>query len=76
MFLTAPPSPPQNLRCPDITGRSVTLDWEIPAHNGGSEITGTYVKDAENNPKGIIFPKTKTKLLLLNLLLPILMNLI
>lgn len=38
----APPSPPQNLRCPDITGRSVTLDWEIPAHNGGSEITGKF----------------------------------
>ncbi|KAL7723126.1 hypothetical protein ACLKA6_017306, partial [Drosophila palustris] len=34
-----PPSPPQNLRAPDVTGRSVTLDWEVPARNGGSEIT-------------------------------------
>ncbi|KAL9904483.1 titin-like [Glossina fuscipes fuscipes] len=40
----APPSPPQNLRTPDITSRSVTLDWEVPAHNGGSEITGYCVE--------------------------------
>uniref|UniRef100_A0A1A9UCU1 Titin n=1 Tax=Glossina austeni TaxID=7395 RepID=A0A1A9UCU1_GLOAU len=39
-----PPSPPQNLRTPDITSRSVTLDWEVPAHNGGSEITGYCVE--------------------------------
>lgn len=38
--IKAPPSPPQNLRTPNVTSRSVTLDWEIPAHNGGSEITG------------------------------------
>ncbi|XP_043063754.1 titin isoform X2 [Drosophila ficusphila] len=40
----APPSPPQNLRAPDVTSRSVTLDWEVPARNGGSEITGYCVE--------------------------------
>ncbi|TDG44139.1 hypothetical protein AWZ03_009416, partial [Drosophila navojoa] len=39
-----PPSPPQNLRAPDVTSRSVTLDWEVPARNGGSEITGYCVE--------------------------------
>lgn len=42
----APPSPPQNLRAPDVTSRSVTLDWEVPARNGGSEITGRVVWEA------------------------------
>uniref|UniRef100_A0A0K8VP60 Titin n=2 Tax=Bactrocera latifrons TaxID=174628 RepID=A0A0K8VP60_BACLA len=39
-----PPSPPQNLRIPDVTNRSVTLDWEVPANNGGSEITGYCIE--------------------------------
>lgn len=42
-ILIAPPSPPQNLRAPDVTNRSVTLDWEVPARNGGSEITGIVI---------------------------------
>lgn len=36
----APPSPPQNLRPTDVTGRSITLQWEPPVSNGGSELTG------------------------------------
>lgn len=39
----APPSPPQNLRPTDVTGRSITLQWEPPVSNGGSELTGTIL---------------------------------
>lgn len=41
-FFVAPPSPPQNLRIIDVTSKSITLEWETPASNGGSELLGNY----------------------------------
>lgn len=38
----APPSPPQNLHIVTVTSKSVTIEWDIPESNGGSEIT-TYI---------------------------------
>lgn len=43
-FNLAPPSPPQNLRATTITSRSVTIEWEPPLTNGGSELTGYIVE--------------------------------
>lgn len=40
IFFVAPPSPPQNLRIIDVTSKSITLEWETPASNGGSELLG------------------------------------
>lgn len=40
----APPSPPQNLRPTEVTSRSVTIQWEPPLSNGGSELTGYVVE--------------------------------
>lgn len=47
----APPSPPQNLRTPDISSRSVTLQWQVPQGNGGSEITGYIVEKKSSTSK-------------------------
>lgn len=48
----APPSPPVNLNIKDLTSRSVTLTWEPPLNDGGSEITGYVVeKKLEYMPK-------------------------
>lgn len=41
---TDPPSCPRNLRCVDVTSRSATIEWEVPEHNGGTEITGYIVE--------------------------------
>lgn len=40
----APPSPPQNLKITDVTSKSVTIEWETPASNGGTEITGYIIE--------------------------------
>lgn len=42
MFNVAPPSPPQNLGVVTVTSKSVTIEWDLPESNGGSEIT-TYI---------------------------------
>ena len=38
------PSPPSNLQVPDVTSRSVTLQWAPPATTGGAELTGYVVE--------------------------------
>lgn len=40
----APPSPPQNLTPTSVTSKSVTLQWETPLSDGGSELTGYVVE--------------------------------
>lgn len=42
--ISAPPSPPQNLKVTDVTSKSVTIEWETPASNGGTEITGYIIE--------------------------------
>ncbi|XP_031619547.1 titin-like isoform X4 [Contarinia nasturtii] len=39
-----PPSPPQNLTAMSVTSKSVTLQWEPPLSNGGSDLTGYVVE--------------------------------
>lgn len=40
----ASPSPPQNLRIVNITSKSVTIEWETPDSNGGTEITAYIIE--------------------------------
>lgn len=40
----APPSPPQNLSATSVTSKSVTIRWEPPLSNGGSDLTGYVVE--------------------------------
>lgn len=40
----APPSPPQNLRVTNVTSKSVTIEWETPDSNGGTEITSYIIE--------------------------------
>lgn len=44
MFNVAPPSPPQNLRVVSVTSKSVTIEWNLPESNGGSEITSYIIE--------------------------------
>lgn len=44
ILLIASPSPPQNLRITDITSKSVSLEWESPASDGGSDITDYIIE--------------------------------
>lgn len=41
---TAPPSPPQNLVATTISSKSVTIEWEKPLSDGGSELLGYVVE--------------------------------
>lgn len=40
----APPSPPQNLHVTNVTSKSVTIQWETPESNGGTELTGYIIE--------------------------------
>lgn len=40
----APPSPPQNLNVTNVTSKSVTIQWESPESNGGTEITSYIIE--------------------------------
>lgn len=40
----APPSPPQNLHVTNVTSKSVTIEWETPDSNGGTEITSYIIE--------------------------------
>jgi hypothetical protein len=40
----APPSPPQNLQIMTVTSKSVTIQWETPDSNGGTEITSYIIE--------------------------------
>lgn len=40
----APPSPPENLTAISVTSKSVTIHWEPPLSNGGSDLTGYVVE--------------------------------
>lgn len=40
----APPSPPQHLTATSVTSKSVTIQWEPPLSDGGSELTGYIVE--------------------------------
>lgn len=40
----APPSPPQNLHVTHVTSKSVTIEWETPDSNGGTEITSYIIE--------------------------------
>uniref|UniRef100_A0ABL0EK17 Titin n=1 Tax=Rhodnius prolixus TaxID=13249 RepID=A0ABL0EK17_RHOPR len=39
-----PPSPPKNISVLNIASKSVTLQWEPPLSNGGSELTGYVIE--------------------------------
>ncbi|CAH1395279.1 unnamed protein product [Nezara viridula] len=39
-----PPSPPENVQVTNIASKSVTLTWEPPLSNGGSELTGYVIE--------------------------------
>ncbi|KAG5677714.1 hypothetical protein PVAND_007446 [Polypedilum vanderplanki] len=39
-----PPSPPQNLQIITVTSKSVTIQWETPDSNGGTEITSYIIE--------------------------------
>lgn len=49
IFITDKPSPPQNLTAPEILADSITLKWEAPEDNGGSDITGYLIEKREFN---------------------------
>jgi len=49
IFVTDKPSSPLNLTAPDVLADSITLRWEAPEDNGGSEITGYVIKKREFN---------------------------
>lgn len=40
----APPSPPQNLHVTHVTSKSVTIEWDTPDSNGGTEITSYIIE--------------------------------
>jgi hypothetical protein len=40
----APPSPPQNLHVTNVTSKSVSIQWETPNSNGGTEITSYIIE--------------------------------
>lgn len=44
LFHAAPPSPPENLTVAGVTSKSVTIHWQQPLSNGGSELTGYIVE--------------------------------
>lgn len=44
LICKAPPSPPQNLRVTNVTSKSVTIEWETPDSNGGTEITSYIIE--------------------------------
>lgn len=44
MFHLAPPSPVQNLRVTNVTSKSVTIEWDAPDSNGGTEITSYIIE--------------------------------
>lgn len=44
IFCKAPPSPPQNLHVTNVTSKSVTIEWETPDSNGGTEITSYIIE--------------------------------
>jgi hypothetical protein len=47
-YVSASPSPPTDFTVSDITSKSVTLHWNPPENNGGSEITGTDFEKKKN----------------------------
>lgn len=52
MNISAPPSPPINLRVKEFTSRTCTIQWESPENDGGSEIIGYVIeKKLEYVPK-------------------------
>jgi titin len=49
IFVTDKPSSPLNLTAPEVLADSITLRWEAPEDNGGSEITGYVIEKREFN---------------------------
>ncbi len=41
------PSAPKNLKAPSVTETTVSLSWEVPDDNGGSDIMGYVVEKRE-----------------------------
>lgn len=44
MNVSAPPSPPQNLHIVDVTNKSVSIEWQAPATDGGSPLIGYFIE--------------------------------
>ena len=45
-YLADPPGPPENPQITEVFKDHVTLTWQPPAFDGGSEVTGYYVERA------------------------------
>lgn len=43
-IIIAPPSPPQNLKVVDVTNKSVSIEWQAPATDGGSPLIGYMIE--------------------------------
>uniref|UniRef100_A0A3Q2Z243 Titin n=1 Tax=Hippocampus comes TaxID=109280 RepID=A0A3Q2Z243_HIPCM len=46
---TAPPGPPTRPSVLNISANTMTLKWEEPYHDGGSEVTGYWIEKKERN---------------------------
>ncbi len=46
--LTTPPTAPQSLQSNNVTSTSITLNWELPASNGGTDITDYKIEFSSN----------------------------
>lgn len=48
-LITVPPSPPSRPDVLSVTANAMTICWEAPYHDGGSQVTGYWIEKKERN---------------------------